>query len=144
MKQARIISAGGCLAALLLAGCAGVSPNSTASPLGRAAQGAIGLPGITGPLYRCDKFKLRVFPWRQVIKVNQQLTLSDWAWVPEGYGVCEKIDEPASWESSRGGRIRPIYGGLQAIFHAVRPGVYRVRAKWYSLHARDTVTVTSS
>ena len=37
MKQARIISAGGCLAALLLAGCAGVSPNSTVNPLGEVA-----------------------------------------------------------------------------------------------------------
>ena len=34
MKQARIISAGGCLAMLLNAGCAGVSPNSAASPFG--------------------------------------------------------------------------------------------------------------
>ena len=34
MKQPRIISVGGCLAALLLAACGGVAPNSTVTPLG--------------------------------------------------------------------------------------------------------------
>ena len=56
MKQPRIVSAGGCLAALLVAGCGGMSPNSTASPLGGAApQSAIGVPGINAR--GCDKFR---------------------------------------------------------------------------------------
>ncbi len=41
MKQPRIISAGGCLAALLVAGC-GVGSNSMANPLGGVApQGEV-------------------------------------------------------------------------------------------------------
>jgi hypothetical protein len=45
MKQARIISPGGCVAALLVARCAGVSPNSTANlPSVTARSSAIAVP----------------------------------------------------------------------------------------------------
>jgi hypothetical protein len=142
MTQPRITIAGGCLVALLVAGCGGMHPNSTASPLGRAAQGAIGLPDITAPLHDCNGF--RVYPKRPVITVNQQLVLSDLAKVGTGYGDCDQIDEAASWGSSRGSRIQPADGGMKAIFSALRPGVYRVHAKWDGRHDAVRVTVTSS
>lgn len=139
MKRPCITIAGGCLAALFLAGCSGMSPTSTANALGAAARGA------SSPASdRCPG--LRVYPRRPVITVNQQLTLSDVAsyGYGYGYGACDKQDEAASWKSSRGGRIRPVNGGLKAIFSAERPGVYRVHAKWNGRHDVDTVTVTSS
>ncbi len=142
MKQPRIISTAGCLAALLVAGCGGLSTNSTASPLGRAAQGAIGLPDITAPLHNCDGF--RVYPKRPVIIVNQLLELYDLAKVGAGYGACDQIDEAASWGSSRGSRIQPVNGGTKAVFSARKPGVYRVNAKWDGRHDAVKVTVTSS
>ena len=80
MKQPRIISAGGCIAALLVAGCGGMSSNSTANPLGGvASQGAIGAPSTTTqtPLKPC-RVGLHVVPNHATIKVNQQLHLYDY------------------------------------------------------------------
>jgi hypothetical protein len=144
MKQVHITSAGGCLAALLVTGCGGLSPTSTASPLGIAApQRAMGVPGIAGSrINRAHCHQFRVYPTDPSIKVNQQLKLSNLVSLGDAYGGCDTYDEDASWRSSSGSTIQPLHRGMKALFSAVRPGVYRVRADWDGRHGRDTVTVT--
>ncbi len=141
MKQPRIISVGGCLAALLVAGCSGVSPSSTINPLGGvASQGAIDAPSTTTqtPLNRCRQ-GLHVSPNHATIKVNQQLHLHDY-YLHWDSPICEQSYEPASWTAS-GGVIQPVGGGKEAVFFALLPGVYRVNAKWSGSRAHSTVTV---
>ncbi len=137
VKRTWIILAGGCLAALLVAGCNGVSPNSTTSPLGGVAQSVISVPGITP--HGCGRFDVR--PKHRAIRVNVRLPL--YATMPfPSYVACNREPVDAHWRTSRGGRIQPSYG-VEAIFYAVRPGVYRVRAKYKWFTAGATVTVTS-
>ena len=147
MKQPRIISAGGCVAALLAAGCSNMSPNSTANPLGGVApQGAIGIPGITPEWHRhCSGF--HVFPKVATIKVSQPLHLYAYLLYADllnyTYFYCNDSPESARWTVSRG-TIRPLHGGTEAIFYALRTGVYHVHAKWNGRSAEATVTVISS
>ena len=139
MKGPRIISAGGCLAALLVAGCGGVSPNSMASPLGGSAQGAISLPSLTDD--NCARG--RISPKASTVKVNQRLYLQYEAEFRISYDCYPWQPEDAHWWTPSGGRVRPLHGGTEAIFRAVRPGVYPVRANWTGRIGRATVTVTS-
>ena len=144
MKQPRIISVGGCLAALLVAGCGGMGPNSTANPLGGVApEGATGVPSITAETPLVCGVGLHIKPHVPTIKVGQLLYLYDVYIAPSSY--CNKYREYASWTAS-GGVIRTRYGrgmGQRAVFSAVLPGVYLVYAKWNGYTAHVKVTVTS-
>ena len=141
MKQARIISAGGCLAALLVAGCSGMSSNSTTNSLGGLApKGAIGIS--SSPLVRpfCGE-RFYVTPKHATIKVHQLLYLHNHRhYFVYPYG-CARESVDALWTAS-GGVIWPRHGGKEAVFSAVAPGAYQVDATWQYDYASARVTVT--
>ena len=145
MKQPRIISVGGYLVALLVAGCSGMGPNSTGNSLGVAApQGATGVPSITAEASPTGcRAGLHIKPNVATIKVDQLLYLYDVYNTPSSYG-CDRSRVYASWTTS-GGVIRTRYGrgmGQRVVFSAVLPGVYHVQAEYGADRAHATVTVT--
>ncbi len=142
MKQPCGIGVGGFLAALLLAACGGVAPNSSVAPLGTlASQGAI--PSITVETPLGCRPGLHVEPGVATIKLGQRLHLYDHYTAPSSPYSCDRSPVYASWTAS-GGVIQSPGGGKSptAVFFAELPGVYHVQAEWngYTAHAKVTVT----
>ena len=143
MKQPRIISAGGCIAALLVAGCGGMSPSSTINPLGGvASKGAIDAPSTTAEATPrlCNRFY--VIPKAATITVSQPLKLHDNLQQWDYYrNRCDESRVSAVWSSS-GGSLQANPKGKSAVFSASLPGLYTVVARYPERRGQATVTVT--
>ena len=146
MKQPCGIGVGGFLAALLLAACGGVAPNSSVNPLGGAApQGGIGVPSTTAeatPRLCPERFTLPQRPRPSRLASHFKLHDNLQRWSSYRNRCFRHVRESAVWSSS-GGSLQPNPKGKSAVFSASSPGLYTVVAKYAGLEGQATVTVTS-
>jgi hypothetical protein len=88
---------------------------------------------------------LALYPKHASVRVNQQITIHD-EWTFQYDSRCRTLDRSVNW-SSNGGTLKPIKGGLKAIFSSSKTGSYIVKAEFQiyrkHVHARLQVTVTA-